>query len=65
MEAGLALVLSTAFDALAAGLHRGEILDKVHALQAQGATPEQVAEAIRNMRTASETDAQAAINKAS
>lgn len=64
IEAGMALVLSAAFDALAAGLHRGEVLDKVRALQAQGATPEQVAEAIRNMRTASEVDAQKSIDKA-
>ena len=59
-----AILLGAALDAVSAGLERSAVVARVHELEAKGATPKEIAEAIRNMAVASETDAQAAIDKA-
>jgi len=59
-----AVLIGAALDAVSAKLERDAVIAKVREMQAQGATPEQIADALRTMAVASETDAQAAINKA-
>ena len=62
--AGLALILNAAIDAYSAKLHRDEIVAKAQKLADAGATPEQIADAILNMRKAALADAQKAIDEA-
>ena len=56
-------VLETLLVALGVDTAAKPYLDKIAAMNASGASAEDVMTAIRNMRTAAETDAQASIDK--
>lgn len=55
-------LVDLAFNALAVGLERDLILTKVKEMESSGATPEQVAEALRGMRDQAIQKAQEAID---
>ena len=60
-EIVVAKLLDLAFDALAVGLERDAIVSQVKEMEAKGATPKEVAEALKGMRDKAIADAQAAI----
>ena len=64
MSAGIYLLLDAAFSALSMKLERDVILAKVRELELQGATPEQITQALRGMRDEAISKAQEEINRA-
>ncbi len=60
-EVAILKLLDLGLMALSVGLERHAILDRVSGLQAQGATPEQIAEALVQMRNEAIAKAQASI----
>ena len=64
MSAGIYLLLDAAFSALSMKLERDIILAKVRELELQGATPEQITQALRGMRDEAILKAQDEINRA-
>jgi anthranilate phosphoribosyltransferase len=62
-EIALLKLLDIALTAAAVGLEREAILAKVTELQAKGATPEELVEAIRQMRDEAIAKAQGEINR--
>lgn len=60
---GVAKLLDFAFTAWLAGIERDAIVTKVREMEEKGATPDEMTDAIQVMRTQSEKDAQAKIDK--
>lgn len=60
---GIARLVDFAFTALEAGIARGPIVEKVREMEASGATPEEITEALQAMRQASEKEAQDKIDQ--
>lgn len=58
---GIAKLIDLAFTLAEAGLARGPVVEMVQAKEAAGATPEQISEALEEMRKQAETDADAAV----
>ena len=59
-----AVLIGAALDLVSAKIERDAVIAKVREMEAQGASPTQIADALRAMAVTSESDAQTAINKA-
>lgn len=64
MNPGMAMLINAAFEAVAVGLTRESVIAKAQELEAKGATPEQIAVALRDMRDQAIAEAQEKINRA-
>ena len=61
-EIVIAKILDVALTLFVAGLNRADIVNKVREMEATGATPDEITDALQNMRQQSEAHAQAKID---